>query len=52
MKWQMKCTKIGMKLFLASILVCAVTIPALAETPLQEMIGRANDQVAKFVEQF
>jgi hypothetical protein len=52
MNWQGKCFKNGMRLFLASVVVCAVTISAAAETPLQELIGRANDQVAKFVEQF
>jgi hypothetical protein len=52
MKWQSKCTGNGMRLFLASVLVCAAATAAPAETPLQEVIGRANDQVAKFVEQF
>lgn len=52
MKWHPKCKLQGMKPFLASLLLCVFVSPATAETPLQEMIGRANDQVAKFVEQF
>jgi hypothetical protein len=52
MKWQFKCFTIGMRLFLASVVVCAAAASACAETPLQELIGRANDQVARFGEQF
>ena len=53
MKWQAKCTYLGVKLFLASVLVCVAAVPSRAgNSPLQELIGRANDQVAKFVEQF
>src|SRR5579883_1254970 len=51
MKWQFKCFTIGMRLFLASVVVCAAAASACAETPLQELIGRANDQVARFVVQ-
>src|SRR5438105_8006239 len=53
MKWQAKCSYLSVKLFLASVLVCVVAVPSRAgNSPLQELIGRANDQVAKFVEQF
>ena len=53
MKWQAKCTYLSVKLFLASVLVCVAAVPSRAgNSPLQELIGRANDQVAKFVEQF
>jgi hypothetical protein len=52
MKWQPKCNFNSMRLFLASVLVCVTATSAAAETPLQELIGRANDQVARFVEQF
>ena len=53
MKWQAKCTYLSVKLFLASVLVCVAAVPSRAgNAPLQELIGRANDHVAKFVEQF
>src|SRR5215469_5574880 len=53
MKWQAKCIYLSVKLFLASVLVCVVAVPSRAgNSSLQELIGRANDQVAKFVEQF
>lgn len=42
-----------MRLFTAIALVCLAVEPSVAgTTPLDEMIGRANDQVSKFVEQF
>jgi hypothetical protein len=53
MKWHLKCSALVVKLSIASVLICMAAIPSGAETtPLQELIGRANDQVAKFVEQF
>lgn len=53
MKWHLKCSRPVVKLFLAGVLVCVAVVPSRASaTPLQELIGRANDQVAKFVEQF
>jgi hypothetical protein len=53
MKWHLKCSTFVVKLFIASVLICLAATPSGAETtPLQELIGRANDQVAKFVEQF
>ncbi len=52
MKWHPACKVIAVKL-LTSILICLSAVPCIAETnSLQEMIGRANDQVARFVEQF
>jgi hypothetical protein len=51
--WHPKCSTLVVKLFIASVLICMVAARSGAETtPLQEVIGRANDQVAKFVEQF
>ena len=53
MKWQTKCNHFVVKFLLASLLLCAAATFSRAETtPLQEIIGRANDQVSKFVEQF
>jgi hypothetical protein len=52
MKWQAKCNHLIVKTFLASALLILTAVPSFAETTLQELIGRANDQVAKFVEQF
>jgi hypothetical protein len=53
MKWHRKCNTLVVKLFIASALFCLAVARVPAETnSLQEMIGRANDQVAKFVEQF
>jgi hypothetical protein len=53
MKWHGKCNTSVVRLFIASAVVCLAVTPSRAETTsLQEMIGRANDQVAKFVEQF
>jgi hypothetical protein len=53
MKWQPKCTQFVVKFLLASLLLSTASVLSHAEnTPLQELIGRANDQVAKFVEQF
>lgn len=53
MKWQPKCNTLVVKRLLASALLCLAATPSGAgTTPLQEMIGRANDQVARFVEQF
>lgn len=52
MKWHPTCRDFVVK-FIASLLICLTAVPALAETnSLQELIGHANDQVAKFVEQF
>lgn len=53
MKWHLKCSTLVVKLFIAIVLIFLAATPSGAETaPLQELIGRANDQVAKFVEQF
>jgi hypothetical protein len=53
MKWHGKCNTLDVRLLIASAVVCLAVTPSRAETTsLQEMIGRANDQVAKFVEQF
>jgi len=53
MNWQAKCRKIVVKLLSTGVLICLLALPSAAETStLQELIGRANDQVAKFVEQF
>ena len=52
MKWQAKCNHLIVKILLATALLILTALPSFAETTLQELIGRANDQVAKFVEQF
>jgi hypothetical protein len=53
MKWHRACKAFGVRLPLASLLLCLAASYSAAETSsLQEMIGRANDQVAKFVERF
>jgi hypothetical protein len=53
MKWQTICNVSIVKFFLASLVVCLAVSSSRAETnSLQEVIGRANDTVAKFVEQF
>jgi hypothetical protein len=53
MKWQAACKTLGVRPLLTSLLLCAIAPLSVAETSsLQETIGRANDQVAKFVEKF
>jgi hypothetical protein len=53
MIWHYKCTARVVRLLAAAALVCLAIQPSrAATTPLDEMIGRANDQVSKFVEQF
>jgi hypothetical protein len=53
MKWHPTCSTGTVKSLTAIILVCLALPLSRAETsPLDEMIGRANDQVSKFVEQF
>ncbi len=53
MKWHPKCNTLIVKLFTASVFICiAASLSSAETTPLQELIGRANDQVAKFVEKF
>jgi hypothetical protein len=52
MKWHGKCNTSVVRLFIASAVVCLAVTSRAETTSLQEMIGRANDQVAKFVEQF
>jgi hypothetical protein len=53
MKWQAACNTQGVRPLITAILLCAIAPFSTAETSsLQEMIGRANDQVAKFVERF
>jgi hypothetical protein len=56
MNWHPKCSVVSVKLFPAILLVGLVCVssqpsPA-ASSPLDDMIGRANDQVSHFVEQF
>ena len=52
MKWHAACKTLCVRLPLV-ILLCVFSSYSRAETDsLQEMIGRANDQVAKFVEKF
>ncbi|MGC2193378.1 MAG: hypothetical protein WA628_01795 [Terriglobales bacterium] len=52
MKWQPKCNMFVVKLLIASVLICMAATSRAETTPLEELIGRANDQVAKFVEKF
>ena len=53
MKWQAVCKTLGVKPLITGILLFAIAPFSVAETDsLQEMIGRANDHVAKFVEKF
>jgi hypothetical protein len=53
MKWQAACKTLGVRPLITGILLCAIASFSAAETSsLQETIGRANDQVAKFVEKF
>ena len=53
MKWQAACKTLGVRPLITAVLLCAIAPFSTAETSsLQEMIGRANDQVAKFVERF
>jgi hypothetical protein len=53
MNWHPKCTRISVK-FLVTLIFTALTGPfaAAASKPLDNLIGLANDQVSKFVEQF
>jgi hypothetical protein len=53
MKWHSTCNTEAVKFLTSLLLLALVAQPALAApSPLDEMIGRANDQVSKFVEQF
>jgi hypothetical protein len=54
MKWQASCKFQFVKSFTTiSLLIFTAAVSAQAgSSPLDEMIGRANDQVSKFVEQF
>ena len=53
MKWQPACNTLAVRPLITAILLFAIAPFSTAETSsLQEMIGRANDQVAKFVERF
>jgi hypothetical protein len=53
MIWHAKCTVRGVRLSRIGALIClAVSVARAGTTPLDDIIGRANDQVAKFVEQF
>jgi hypothetical protein len=53
MNWHPKCTRNSVK-FLVTLIFTALTGPfaAAASKPLDNLIGLANDQVSKFVEQF
>ena len=53
MKWHPACKTLGVKPLIIGLLLCAISPFSMGESnALQEMIGRANDQVAKFVEKF
>ena len=53
MIWHTKCTIGAVRLLTVAVVVClAVSLTKAATTPLDDTIGRANDQVSKFVEQF
>jgi hypothetical protein len=53
MIWHSTCTVRAVKLLTTGAVVClAVSAAWSATTPLDDIIGRANDQVSKFVEQF
>jgi hypothetical protein len=53
MKWHSTCNTEAVKFLTSLLLLALVAQPAVAApSPLDEMIGRANDQVSKFVEQF
>ena len=53
MIWHTKCTVGAVRLLTVATVVClAVSVGRAATTPLEDTIGRANDQVSKFVEQF
>jgi hypothetical protein len=51
--WHSKCTVWVVRLLTVAAVVCVAVSGAIAATtPLEDIIGRANDQVSKFVEQF
>jgi hypothetical protein len=51
--WHSKCTVWAVRLLAIAAVVCVAVSGAIAATtPLEDIIGRANDQVSKFVEQF
>jgi hypothetical protein len=53
MKWHSTCNTEAVNFLTSLLLLALMAQPALAApSPLDEMIGRANDQVSKFVEQF
>jgi hypothetical protein len=52
MKWHSACNPLGVRLALAILLCLVASCSASEPSPLEETIGRANDQVAKFVERF
>jgi hypothetical protein len=53
MKWQAACKSLVVRPLITALLLCVIAPFSTAETSsLQEMIGRANDHVAKFVERF
>jgi len=53
MIWYLKCIVRVVRLLAAAALVCLAMPPCWAgTTAVDDMIGRANDQVSKFVEQF
>lgn len=53
MIWHSKCTVWVVRLLAVAAVVCVAVSGAIAATtPLEDIIGRANDQVSKFVEQF
>ena len=55
MIWHRKCTMGSVKIpaiLLAVVVSLFVSTSRAATSPLEEMIGRANDQVSRFVEQF
>ncbi len=53
MIWQAKCSNGVVKPYIFALFLCLLAKPSwAATTPLEELIGRANDQVSKFVELF
>ena len=53
MKWHCACKVPSVRPLITGILLCVISPFSMGEAnSLQEMIGRANDQVAKFVEKF
>lgn len=52
MNWHLKCSLNGVRFLVILILALPGPFALSATLPLDDLIGRANDQVSKFVEQF